>query len=1127
MSDRPGEPAPQAEAALRATAGAAGRSRYTLLEYEAVLANASIGIAFTRERRFSLCNARFAAMLGYAPEELVGQPGEIVYPSAESYAALGRIAVPILSSGQQLDTEWEMRRKDGSTFLARVIAKAINPRETGQGTIWISEDITARKRDADEAARLAREQEAILGAAPVGICFVRERVFVRCNPRLEEMHGYAPGEMAGLPTAACYHDEAEYRAVGEGYRQLAQGRAYTGAYHARRKDGSTFWSRVTGRAMDPSDPAKGSVWLVEDVTEQRRAESDLARVLAEQQALLHNALVGIAFVRERAVQRANRRFEELFGYGAGEANGLPVRQMLFTDEEETRWARAEEELARGRVQGREQWLRRRDGSGFWCRLSARALDPEDAAKGLVWVFDDVSERRRADEAVQRLLREQNALLEGVAIGIAFLRDGRVARCNARFEEIFGFGRGELLGHPVLPLYAFPEDFDAGRPAPEHAAPEEPPRQVCRMLRRDGSAIWVQVSRRPLQPGDAEQGDVWLYDDVTLAREAEERARQAYREQELTFEFATVGIAYLRDRVIQRCNPSMAAMFGYAPAEMAGLGVAELYPDVASFQRAGEESSRGLAEGDPFTAEREFRRRDGTRFWCKVVGRAIDPARVAGGTIWIFDDISAEREARESLLAARAQLQDSHARLEASHGELERAVAARTAELKAANERLQREIDERQQAEHRAQHLADHDALTGLPNRRLLEDRLTQALALSARNRKLTAVMFVDLDRFKEVNDALGHAAGDELLKEAASRLGRHLRVGDTICRIGGDEFVIVLPEISRASDAAAIARKLIEGISAPARIAGREVTLTPSIGISVSPDDGRDAETLIRNADAAMYHAKESGRANCQFFTEQMNLAAGRRLALEADLRRALAEGQLEVHYQPVNALADGALAGYEALVRWQHPVRGRVAPREFIPLAEDTGLILPVGDWVLEQACRWAASIGAAGAPKLAVNLSARQFAQPRLVEGIARVLGETGLPARRLELELTEATVMRDLEFTQAALGKLKALGVGVAIDDFGTGRSSLAILKRLAVDTLKIDPSFVAGLPTNPDDCAIVTAILGLARGLGIAVVAEGVERAAQLEFLRTHGCAYAQGHLVGHPAAPAVPAAGASS
>ena len=440
------------------------------------------------------------------------------------------------------------------------------------------------------------------------------------------------------------------------------------------------------------------------------------------------------------------------------------------------------------------------------------------------------------------------------------------------------------------------------------------------------------------------------------------------------------------------------------------------------------------------------------------------------------------------------------------GELERKVAERTAEL--------------EEAKARAQHLADHDALTGLPNRRLLEDRLTQALALSSRNRKSSAVMFVDIDRFKTINDSLGHAVGDALLKEVAERLVKQLREGDTICRIGGDEFVVVLPEVKRSSDVAHVAQKVIEQLSLPVTVEERELVVTCSIGIAVYPDDGRSAESLIRNADAAMYHAKELGRANYQFFTEQMNQAASHRLQLENDLRRAVGKGELRLHYQPIIDAASGRIAAHEALARWQHPKRGLVLPAEFIQLAEETGIILKIGEWVLGEACRWNTFIGArssdGGDLQIAVNLSARQFNDPHLPRMVARALKDTGLPPRLLELEITESTAMQQTDATLRTLKKLKQLGVSIAIDDFGTGYSSLSYLRRFPVDKVKIDRSFVAEVPGNRDQGAIVSAIIALAHALQIRVVAEGVETEAQREFLKSCGCDFIQGFLVGRPA-----------
>jgi diguanylate cyclase (GGDEF)-like protein/PAS domain S-box-containing protein len=817
----------------------AGRTRYTQLEYDALLANLSIGIAFTRERRFFLCNARFAAMLGYGPDELIGQPGEVICASPASYAALGEIAGPLISRGSQLDVEWELRRSDGSTFVARLVAKALDPASPQQGTVWLVEDITDKRRDADELARLLREQEAILATASIGIVFIKDRRIVRCNRRYEEMYGYGPAELEGKPTAVLYTDISEHAKAGAEYEVLARGETSRRVELRRRRDGTTFWSRADGRAVDPLDPHRGSVWIVEDVTVHNETEERVRRALVEQELILDNAAVGIAFVRARTIQR----------------------------------------------------------------------------------------------------------------------------CNRFLEEMVGAGPGELVGQSSEVLFASPED-------------------------------WAEAGR----------------------------------------------LAY-------QCT----------------------------------------APGETHDAEWLFKRRDGSSFRCRTRGRRIDVGEPEQEWIWSLEDVTAEHAARELLQSARDAL--------------ERAVAERTAELQEANAR--------------ARHLADHDALTGLPNRRLLEDRLTQALALSYRNRKQTAVMFVDLDRFKAINDSFGHAVGDTLLKEVAQRLVRQLRVGDTICRIGGDEFVVVLPELKRSADAAYVARKVLEQLSQPLLVEERELIVTPSIGIAVFPDDGRDAETLIRNSDAAMYHAKELGRANYQFFTAEMNQAASRRLALEADLRRALGKDELRVYYQPIVDAKTGLVAAHEALVRWQHPERGLVEPAEFIQLAEESGMILKLGEWVLRQACRWGTFIGVERGLPVSVNLSPRQFNDPKLVHTVAAALRETGLPARLLQLEITETTAMQYTDVTLATLNRLKALGVSIAIDDFGTGYSSLSYLKRFPVDLLKIDRSFTGELPADADQCAIVSAIIALAHALELRVIAEGVESEDQRAFLGSCGCDFIQGYLTGAP------------
>ena len=427
-------------------------------------------------------------------------------------------------------------------------------------------------------------------------------------------------------------------------------------------------------------------------------------------------------------------------------------------------------------------------------------------------------------------------------------------------------------------------------------------------------------------------------------------------------------------------------------------------------------------------------------------------------------------------------------------------------------------------------LAYYDLLTGLPNRQLFADRLERILVHAARHDRLVAICFLDLDGFKRVNDTLGHSIGDQLLCQVAERLMGGLRLSDfvgrspdaspvTVSRLGGDEFTIVLREISNAQDAGRVADRVLDALRKPFVMEGHEVISTASIGIAVFPHDGKRAETLLRNADTAMYWAKGRGRNNWQFYAKSMNDAAKRKLQLERHLRRALERQEFSLHYQPLRDAGCGRLTGAEALLRWEDPELGPVSPVEFIPVAEETGLIVPLGEWVLRTACAQSQEWQAAGFRplRLAVNLSGRQIRQPTLVDMVARVLQETGLSPAHLELEITESTIMQDDDVTIAAFRELNEMGVGLALDDFGTGYSSLSYLRRFPIGRVKIDRSFVSGIPTNQDDAALAAAIIAMAHGLRLSVVAEGVETREQAEFLRESGCDELQGYLF----SPAVP------
>jgi len=423
-----------------------------------------------------------------------------------------------------------------------------------------------------------------------------------------------------------------------------------------------------------------------------------------------------------------------------------------------------------------------------------------------------------------------------------------------------------------------------------------------------------------------------------------------------------------------------------------------------------------------------------------------------------------------------------------------------------------DISAQKLAERRIRELADFDVLTGLPNRRLLQARFSQLLANAERDESEIAVIFLDLDHFKRVNDSLGHSVGDDLLCEVASRLVGAVRRVDTLARLGGDEFIFALPGIT-ASAAIEVARRLLEVCVVPYVVAGHELTVTPSIGISIFPQDGKDLEALLKNADAAMYRAKEGGRNNFQFYASDMNTATLERLLMESNLRRALFQKEFVLHYQPLVSLQSGLIIGVEALIRWQHPDLGMIMPDRFIHVAEETGLINHIGDWVLCEACRQAQAWTDAGLPPLtmAVNVAPVQFRQAGFVEVVAGALAASGLEASRLELEVTERTVMHDADINLGTLSALHRMGVELSLDDFGTGYSSLAYLKRFPVGKLKIDRSFVSDLDVDADDRAIASTIVSMGRNLRLTVLAEGVETQAQLDLLRNMGCDMAQGFL----------------
>jgi diguanylate cyclase (GGDEF)-like protein/PAS domain S-box-containing protein len=585
--------------------------------------------------------------------------------------------------------------------------------------------------------------------------------------------------------------------------------------------------------------------------------------------------------------------------------------------------------------------------------------------------------------------------------------------------------------------------------------------------RDGRTVWVRGRAAPLRgPDGSRSGVVGSLEDVT--EEVANRRELAAREQELRLltERSSDFLARLSPALeVRYASPACVPLIGRTPEELVGRRIDDLV--VPEDRAIVHEAAARLAVEDAVTVVCRVQRSDDRVAWFES---SIAPIRDADGAI------------AELVLVSR-------------------------------------DVTERKAAELQLAHQAMHDALTGLPNRALFLDRLAHALRRRVRRGTgVLAVLFLDVDRFKVVNDSLGHGAGDLLLIDVAARLDAALRPADTVARFGGDEFTVLCEDINGELEAVAIAQRIVDLFEEPFDIDGREVFLSTSVGIALAADgraDASGAADLIRDADAAMYHAKELGKARYELFDAAMRQHALRRLELENALRRAVQREELRIHLQPEIAVDGGAVVGFEALVRWEHPERGLLMPAEFVPLAEETGLIASIGEWVLRRACTEAASWAAEGL-SIAVNVSPRQLSHGDFVDLVASVLAQTGLAPGALCLELTESAVIESGPETLATLQGLKGLGVMLAIDDFGTGWSSLGHLRRFPLDVVKLDQSFVRGLGTEPQDASIAAAIISLAHALGLSIVAEGIETGEQLAMLAALGCDLGQGYLFARPA-----------
>jgi diguanylate cyclase (GGDEF)-like protein/PAS domain S-box-containing protein len=668
--------------------------------------------------------------------------------------------------------------------------------------------------------------------------------------------------------------------------------------------------------------------------------------------------------------------------------------------------------------------------------------------------------RRSEARLQALVRNSHDV---IAI---FHRDGRCVFASPSAERGLGRTVERLL---AAPPFDFVHAEDRATVLSTFTAIGNHPGSVSspfefRVVHDDGTWHTLEAVATNLTDDPAVEGIVLNARDVTERRWAEAELREAQERFRSAFEHAPIGMALAGiDGELFRVNRALARMLGRAEDELLGVSVLDLtHPDDQATMRA-HLDKLVVGEIPTYRIEQRYLHTDGREVWTAISASLVrDSVGTPMYVVHQIEDVTARRRDGERLA-----------------------------------------------------HQAIHDPLTGLPNRLLFVDRLRRALAEDPHGR--TAVLFLDLDHFKVINDSLGHSAGDRLLVTIADRLRNAVRPHDTVARFGGDEFTVLCRDVPDERVAAEIAERIASAVSKPVHLSEGEVYVTISAGIALSGGDMETPETLLRNADAAMYGAKERGRARFEMYAAASRDQAVTHLRTGSELRRALELGELRVFYQPILNLETARISGFEALVRWEHPERGLVGPDQFIPLAEETGLVVPIGSWVLEQACRQAAQWHADGAPvSISVNLSPRQLAEPTLPATIAAVLDRSGVDPTRVWLEITESTLMRDAESAVSMLHALRSLGVRLAVDDFGTGYSSMTYLKRFPVDSLKVDRSFVDGLGREPEATAICTAVVSLAHALGMGAVAEGVETPEQLAALRALGCEHAQGYLFGRPA-----------
>ncbi|MEJ0097749.1 MAG: EAL domain-containing protein [Bauldia sp.] len=838
------------------------------------------------------------------------------------------------------------------------------------------------------------------------------------------------------------------------------------------------------------------------VTHGRKVRKTAAVLLTQMEdryrGLLDAAPDAMVVVNERGeIVLLNRQAERQFGYHRDELVGKAVKSIIpegFAERLVWGPTPSVEALAPHVGKGIELLGRRKDGTQFPIELM---LSPLDSAEGILVTsaIRDISVRKSVELHLAQMEARYRGLLEAAPDAMVVINQkGEIVLLNLQAEKQFGYRRDELVGQPVTNI--IPEGFAERLHSDELRSTEDALAQQIgtgielTARRKDGSEFPIELMLSPLKSPDGILVTAAIR-DITARKDAEDAFRQKVNE--------------LRGSAVERSAMEQALFEEKERAEVTLNSIADavVCTDVAgriTFLNLVAETMIGWrlveAAGRPMAEVLVILDGDSRQVVANPMARAADrdsTTHIPSNSILVRRD------------GFEIPIEDSVAPIHNRDGEVTGAVI------------VFRDVSAARAMAVQMAYSAQHDFLTGLPNRMLLNDRVGQAIASAPRHGNRVAVLFLDLDGFKHINDSLGHPTGDKLLQSVARRLVDCVRGSDTVSRQGGDEFIVLLSEVQQLEDAAVTARRMLRAVAEAHSVDEHDLHVTASIGVSVYPDDGQNAEALIKNADTAMYQAKEKGRQGYQFFKPAMNVRAVERQFIEEGLRRALEQKELSLHYQPKINLKTGAVTGAEALIRWIHPTRGNIPPSQFISVAEDCGLILQIGAWVLREACSQARAWTVAGLPAttISVNVSAMEFRDEDFLAGLFSTLEETGLDPECLELELTESVLMKRTDSAASILHSIRDKGIRVAVDDFGTGYSSLSYLRRFPVDALKIDQSFVRQISAASEDTAIVTAIIAMARSLRLRVVAEGVESLEEVTFLRSNHCDEAQGYYFSPP------------